>query len=412
MEPKKYAYIDALRGWAILGVLAVMLTSAFMVVSPLLRQFHPSNDYAIYTYFAEAVHAGHNPYHVPESFRSSVMASFFHVGSPDQGMVKQLYADYPPALMLINSWAFAADNLKGLYWLSLLLFAGACILFMIYALQRGKEHAWHSLAFAIFLALNPLLIRYWYVLRIEDKAWFILLILLCLVARKSPPWLVVMLAIFTAIKGLGLLAFAFYLPYLYVEKRISLRTLTGYAVLFFAIVAAAHVCWFPDWIQGYQWRIARQNWVGHFSVFVPLATAGLYWTGTAKLCILVSLAAIGYATVRRLLTVQEIILLPVITGLVFNTELAADRLLVVIIALVLLSRSVGVIVAYGACLGLYFIQHSTGLDWLLLWGLTALLIVHVIHEIAMRSPSLCRANHPATLPDDHTAVAITLGGRS
>jgi hypothetical protein len=365
-----------------------------MFFSPLIGRFSPADDYAIYVHFAEAVSDGHNPYSLPDKYRSTVPPTFFQVGSTQTapGKIIHQYADYPPLLMLFNSWMFRLHNLKGLYWLYIVLYAVSCLLYCVYAFSHRGEHQHDSILFLIFLGLNPMVKYYWFI-PISDKAWFLFFILSCLLLRHTRYWLTLALAVFAALKGLGLVVFIFYLAFLFFEKSTNRKSLFYMALLFAIVVAATHCLWFPDWLNAYAWRASRQNWVGHTSVFVPLARAGLYWGGMAKVLTAGAFLALAFATAKRLLTLQEILLLPIVVSIVFNTELTFDRLLVAVFALLLLSNgSLPIVVAYAAGALMFtpvlhyflpFLGSFKGL-WLVQWSLTTFLAITAIRQIVLR----------------------------
>ena len=362
--------------------LLVLLALCILVFTfiPLFRVFIPIDDYAMYTYFAEAVSEGANPYAIPEAFRSEVVPTFFRVGftMPELGVVKQRYADYPPLLMLVNSFFFRLNNLKGLYNLYITLYALAAVLYVAYAVSKkpeGRLPEVNPFLFLIFFALNPLIPWAWFA-PIEDKAWFAFFMMLILVLRNRIYWLAAVLALFAAMKGVGIGILFFYLLYQHSNKNLKLNQLALILVIFAAIFALSHLPWFPEWIQGYQWRIARQIHVHHDSFFVPFEERGLYWNRMPQILMFSSFLLLAFLTIRHVLTLPEVLLLPIVFFIIFNTDLSFDRLLVPILALLLLVRFNAIIViSYILGLILMRVEDQTMLYWSLMWGWVIFLLI-------------------------------------
>ncbi len=401
-------FISGVRAGFISGnpklLILLSILSLVMIFYPLLKCFYPADDYAIYIHFAEAASDGQNPYSLPEEYRSTVPPTFFTVGwtQPEPGMIRQVYADHSPLLILFNSWIFRLHQLKGLYRWYILLYAVTCILYCIYAYGKRGKHRHNPLIFFIFLALNPLITTYWFK-PIEDKIWFIFLLLLSLLLRNKPFLMTLVLALFASLKGLGLFVFAFYLAYLFFNKIVKLKYLIGMGFLFAILFALSHIFWFPDCLNAYKWRAERWSFTTHDSVFVPLDMAGLFWKGLPKILIVGTYLLMAYATVKRWLTLQEVILLPVALYIVFNTDLSFDRLLIAILALLLLAeRNLPIILAYFA--GVLIITPvlrytpflgSSHANWIVIWSLTVYLLVMVVRQIVKRNKSMLQTvrNH-------------------
>ncbi len=357
--------------------------------------FKPGDDYALYVHFAEAVADGHNPYALPPEYRSTVPPTFFPVGwtQSEPGKFPAEYADYPPLLMLLNSWIFRIHPVRGFYGLFLALLAASFLLYCFYAASGpSAEHAHNPYLFLAFLGLNPLVTSLWFT-PTGDKVWFLFFMLALLFLRNRPYGLTVVLAIFSALKGLGLVIFGFYVLFLFATRQARPRTLLAMTTLFTLVVGASHLLWFPDWLNAYRWRADRQNLLGHASIFVPLASVGLYWSGLPKLLTAGSFLGIAIATMRRHLTLEDVLMLPIAASIVFNTELATNRLLIAIFALLLLTRNTYALATACAAsvllttpvLEFFFpAAESETASWLILWGLTGFLGLVVIRQIGKR----------------------------
>lgn len=208
-----------------------LLTTSILIYTfyPLFHTFRPSDDYAIYTYFAEAVSKGINPYSISSDYRSEIVPIFFNIGwtQPSLGVVRPEYADYPPLLMFVNSVIFRLHNLKGLYLFYIFLYGFSILLYCIFVFSDKSETDKSSsqvnpLCFLIFFALNPLFSQAWFN-PIEDKVWFVFFMIILLICRNRFYWMAVSLGLFAAVKGLGLPILFFYVLYMFFHKRLPLK---------------------------------------------------------------------------------------------------------------------------------------------------------------------------------------------
>jgi hypothetical protein len=261
------------------------------------------------------------------------------------------------------------------------------MLYVIYAVGKKREDpssAVNPLLFLIFFALNPLIPWAWFA-PIEDKVWFAFFMMLILVLRNRIYWLAVALGFFAAVKGIGVVILFFYLLYMISHKRLKLKQIALVLVIFTAIAALSHLFWFPEWIQGYQWRFARQANVNHDSFFVPFAESGLYWDKAPQILMLSAFLLLAFLTVRHVLTLEVILLLPIVFFILFNTELSFDRLLVAILAMLLLVRhNVIIVISYALGLLIMRADNQTMQGWLLMWGWTLFLLIVLGRQLFMR----------------------------
>jgi len=372
--------------------LFVLLAASILVYTfyPLYREFQPADDYAIYTYFAEAVSKGINPYSIPPDYRSEIVPTFFDVGwtQPTLGVVRPQYADYPPLLMMVNSFIFQLDNLRGLYLFYLSLYGLSVALYLMYAIgnkSEGPSSEVSPLCFLIFFALNPLFSWAWFK-PIGDKVWFAFFMMLILMFRNRPYWLTVTLGFFAALKGLGIPILFFYVLYMLFHKSLKLKQFLYIVMIFGLILAASHLFWFPEWIQAYQWRSARQSFVGHSSFFVPLVKLGIYWRNMPQILTILGFLLLSFLTARHILTLPETLLLPIVFSIIFNTELGFDRLLVAILAMLLLVRHNGIIViSYAVGLVLARTNLESMYSWLLMWSWTLFLLFVIGRQLLLRN---------------------------
>lgn len=333
--------ISSISKFRALVLMVAMLASSVLV---LLVFFKPSDDYAIYTHFAEAVVDGQNPYRLPAEYRTTTVKKIMPLGwtQPEPGLVRQNYADYPPLLMLINSIAYRVNEMKGIYWMCIAIYAASCLMCFKYYFSTRPYHDSAAIFVLAFLYFNPFALKHLF-FPVEDKVWFIFFIMTCLVFRSNQLYLTVVLAMFAALKGLGFVMIFFYFLYLWRCKQIECRKLIHLIMIFLVITIFAHMPFFPEWLSGYQWRAQRQNFVGHESIFVPLQKIGLYSEFMPKLFTAGSMVLVAFLIYRRRLKIEYVLLLPVIISIVFNAELGYDRLLVALAALLILCRNIWVV---------------------------------------------------------------------
>jgi hypothetical protein len=357
-------------------------------IIPLISLFRPSDDYVIYEYFAEAVSKDINPYSIPSDYFSSTTSDLLAFG-PSQtspGVIRQKYADYPPLLMTINSLAYRVHNEKGLFSLYIFLYVFSIILYLAYANSRKSENNSFDVnpsVFLIFIGLNPVFYTGWFN-PVTDKLWFPFFIMLLLASRNKPYWIAIILGLFAAIKGIGAVIMVFYIIYQVVNRNLQLKQIFLLVFIFGLILALSHLFWFPDWIKGYQWRAERQSFVNHFSLFSFINKPGSFWSDIPIILTNFSFLILVWFTVKHYVTLDEILTLPIVLSIIFNTELTYDRLLVVIFIMTLLARH-NIIILISYVIGL-FIINFTGLDsWFAMWGWTFFLLSVIGWHIIARN---------------------------
>lgn len=162
-------------------------------------------------------------------------------------------------------------------------------------------------------------------------------------------------------------------------------------LIFSCILFISHLCWFPQWIKGYQWRAARQAFVSHDSFFVLFDKLGIYSGVMPKLLTALTFLLLILLTVRQFTTLEETLLLPIVFSIIFNTELSFDRLLVAILAMLLLVQHNGIIVisyVVGLLLMLIRGMGMNAYSWLLMWGWTIFLLFVTTRQMLSRKTSL------------------------
>jgi hypothetical protein len=170
------------------------------------------------------------------------------------------------------------------------------------------------------------------------------------------------------------------------HKSLKLKQFLYIVMIFGLILAASHLFWFPEWIQAYQWRSARQSFVGHSSFFVPLVKLGIYWRNMPQILTILGFLLLSFLTARHILTLPETLLLPIVFSIIFNTELGFDRLLVAILAMLLLVRHDGIIViSYAVGLVLARTNLESMYSWLLMWSWTLFLLFVIGRQLLLRN---------------------------
>lgn len=387
--------------------LFVMLAAviAANTIYPLYQEFHPADDYAIYEYFAEAVDKGQNPYSIAPDYRSEIVPKFFYVGftQPEKGVIRQTYADYPPLFFLINSVAFRIDTLKGLYYLYIALYAVSMAMFVIYATSRSsgmQVPAATPLVLLLFFGTNPIFSSLWFH-PIDDKVWFAFFMTALLVFRNRPYAVVVLLGLLAATQGLGIPIMALYVVHLWVSKGARREQILRLLLVFGLILALSHLLWFPDWLKGYAQRAHRQTSIAHESLFIPLKNLGLD-LGYAPLALTVFFFSVLVVLVAgKRLELEEIMLLPIVAFFIFGTDAPFNRLLVIILALLLLTRhNRTIVISYvlGAFLSL---TSMSVFSWRIMWAWIFYLLAETAIDIFRRnlarpSAEVQAAARPAT----------------
>jgi hypothetical protein len=350
--------------------------------------FKPADDYAIYIYFAEAAERGLSPYDIPDGYKSKIIQRFFPVGwtQPVAGVIRQGYADYPPLLMKINSMVFSLDPVKGLYYMYILLLV---FCFILYAAYRGTFKQINTSAmslplyFLAFFGLNPIFISTWFH-PIGDKIIFAFFILLLLLFRNKIYFFTVCSGLFASLKGVGLPIFFFYLAHLFFSQKKKLQELLGPILIFLTIAILSHIFYYPDWVNAYKWRAARQSWVGHSSLFLILSKHGLYLPWMAKSLTVLSFILLGFFIYKKRFSIEQVIVLPVVVAIIFNTEASFDRILIVIFAMLLISKNKHLFI-FSHLMGLVVILshkyiNSSALSlqfvaWFCVWSWTAIVFI-------------------------------------
>jgi len=370
-------------------------------IIPLFSLFRPSDDYVIYQYFAEAVSKDINPYSIPSDFYSGTVSDLLAFG-PSQsspGVIRQQYADYPPLLMIINSLAYRVHNEKGLYSLYIFLYVFSMALYLFYANSRKLESRSSEVnpsVFLIFIGLNPVFYIGWFD-PITDKLWFPFFTLLLLVFRNKPYWIAITLSLFAAVKGIGIILMAFYVIYQVINKNLQPKQIFFIIFVFGLILALSHLFWFPDWINGYQWRAERQGFVNHFSLFSFLGKSNSYWSGIPIILTNVAFLLLVWLIVKHFVTLDEILTLPIVFSIIFTTELTYDRLLVAIFVMALLAKH-NIIILISYIIGLFIVKYA-GLDsWFAMWGWVFFLLSAIGWQIIARERKDRATIQKAVLP--------------
>ncbi len=365
-------------------ILFIVLIIGGIVINTtyLLVKFAPGDDYAIYTYFAEALLNGENPYNLSDAHRSEIVPQLISVGSstqPIEGVVPQHYADYPPLLMLLNAFMVQLHPQKGLYYFYIALFGLSFFLFAVYVYrQRLAQPAQKviPILFVLFMGFNPVMNATWF-FPITDKVIFAVLILSLLLVLDRPYIFTIVCALFAAIKGLGIPIFFFYILYNIVNRKITLKQLAVMASVFAIILLLSHLPFFPEGMNGYQWRAERQSSVGHSSLFLYLRGLDLNFAGLGTLLTLASYVFLGIGVIRKRVDNRAVIVLPVVISIIFNTEPSYDRILVALFAMLVVVRNpwvhlvsylMGILVTLAdnyVYSSVFPLQFSS---WVIIWG--------------------------------------------
>ncbi len=377
------------------AAILIVFASLFYVFLPSIKHPLLQDDYAIYTFFSEAASQGHNPYNVPSSFRSETIKLFPTVtGHGNEGMVVQSYADNLPLLTWIYKTAYMLSPLKGIFILTAFLYFCTIILYLLIAIF-DKELRSNTVIFLIFISLNPL-VAACSILPAEDKSIFLFFMVLSLAYRKNFLGTTLILALFACLKGLGIIIFPFYILYGLTQKKITLKHAFVLGTVFALIFGASHMLWFPECLHSYAWRGLRHHSVAHASFFIiPKMLGVTHLDIFAKILMLGSFFLLGISILKKKLSLQDVLILPVILSIVFNTEPSLDRLVVAIFGLALGLDSLGIVILY--IIGFLIVKtnfngmlYSNNLllvliPWTVTWGTIASLLVWKVKSI-IRAP--------------------------
>ncbi len=201
------------------------------------------------------------------------------------------------------------------------------------------------LPFQIFYALGPLTV-YNLVLVPQDKTilltlTFLIFILLTLSHNYQLPTtflqlprgvlIVVCAALLASFKWLSV----FYILPLLLHISDSPRAFFKYAALFGAIVALAHLPWFPAWSVVYEFRSGRVGGAGHISLGVLLRELGAYDSRLLIIGLIVSLAIIYAFFWRKRLDIFETIALSAGAGILWTPDMDPVHLSIAVLYLLL-----------------------------------------------------------------------------
>ncbi len=187
------------------------------------------------------------------------------------------------------------------------------------------------LPFQIFYAVGPLTL-YNLVLVPEDKTFvlaltFVIFWLLTLgrdstlgmgrLRMRTGTLAVIAAAVLAAFKWLSV----FYLLPLLLFVSPDLRTLIKNGLAFCAVVAVAHVPWFPSWLYMYAFRSARTGTPLHISPAVLLNAAGLYDKVGTTIVLVLALAVIYALYYWKRLDIFETMAVAVTVGILWTPDM-------------------------------------------------------------------------------------------
>jgi hypothetical protein len=239
-----------------------------------------------------------------------------------------------------------------------------------------------------FFGLNPIFIFTWFH-PIEDKIIFAFFILLLLMVQNRIYFLTIFLGFFASLKGVGIPIFFFYLTHLFFSQKKKLQELLGPILVFLTITMLSHILYYPDWINAYKWRAARQSWVGHSSLFLMLSEHGLYLPWMAQSLTVLSFILLGFFVYKGRFSLEQVIVLPVVLAIIFNTEASFDRILIAIFAMLLISNNIRLLM-FSHLIGIVTVvshKYIYGSDsylqfvaWFCVWSWTTVVFIDCIRN--------------------------------
>jgi len=326
------------------GIVALLALGGLLVRLVLIRLGDGGADLQVYAYFGELVRGGRNPY----------------TDAPLGGAIAPTYSDQMPLEFVLFGGLLALDRAPEAIRVFLALADVGVILLVGLAFPRPRS--WR-VAFAAFYAFSPFVLLGWTAFA-EDKTFVFLLVVLVIIGvetgRPVLGWAAA--SALTAVKLFG----AFLVPPLLLDglRTLSRRRLALLAAGFAVLVALAHLPFFPDSLRIYDLRSVRTGIDPpiHASPTQLLAAIGLYTPAVATFGIPLCLLAVYLATLARRLTPAEGVALSVLAAFLLLPDQAANRVLLVSLPLLLLTRS------------------SRG-RWLALWGASVLSAAALIVEV-------------------------------
>lgn len=277
------------------------------------------NDLNIYYAFSSLVVQGGNPYSPPEGF-----------SQPER------LADNLPVEFLLFAGLLEVENSK--YVLRALFALADAGVVLLIGLKFPRPIAWRA-AFASFYAFNPLVLGSWTATAEDKTILFLLLVALLWALELSRPvagWATA--AAIGAIKGVSLV----FVPFLAWQTRRDrgLRTAGACVAGFAAVMALAHLPWFPDAFEVYDRRNGHVEFrePGHASFTQLLDRAGLYDPALVKVGVPLMLVATFAAYVLRRIDVREGVVLASLATLVLQPDHAYTRALLAALPFLFLIR--------------------------------------------------------------------------
>jgi hypothetical protein len=202
-----------------------------------------------------------------------------------------------------------------------------------------------QLPFQIFYALGPLTI-YNLVLVPQDKTILLTLTFLVfylLTLRKDSvsrfPFpvsratlIVVLAALLASFKWLSV----FYLLPLVLAVSRDRRDFVKYGAIFGAVVAFAHLPWFPDWLYVYQFRAGRIATPMHTAPAVLLNALGLFDKNILMIVLIVSVLAVYVLFWFKRIDIFETIALATAVGILWTPDMDPVHLSLIVITFLLI----------------------------------------------------------------------------
>lgn len=311
------ALTSSQRRWRL--VVLAIAAAALLVRLAIIAATGGGADLRVYVYFARLFAAGEDPYSAPAG-----------------GAVDPVYGDQAPLLFGLFAGLLkvhdAPETLRVLFAL-----ADTAVIALI-GLWLRRPVAWR-LGFILFYAFSPFVLYSW-TAHAEDKTVIFLGLagLVIALERGSHAAAWVLTAALAAVKWLG----AFWaLPLVLATARArgaraALLSLGGFAAVF----AAAQAPFFPSSLEAYARRADRMELDPpiHAGLLKPLAEIGLYDPWLARGLTVAALLAVYAAFARRRLDAPAAVVLAMVAGYVFLPDQSDNRVLLLVLPVLLLTR--------------------------------------------------------------------------
>jgi hypothetical protein len=121
-------------------------------------------------------------------------------------------------------------------------------------------------------------------------------------------------------------------------------------------------------------------------MFLPFDKMGYYWSGIPFILTLSAFLLLVRLIIKRIVMLDEVLMLAIVFSIIFNTELGYDRAFVAVFAISLIARS-NMIILINYFVGIFLVTYAGGYAWYILWGWIECMLWVKGHQILERKPT-------------------------